>query len=110
LRPRPDARNDARPRRKPGARRNARRRYLTRHQREQKGWNEPAIADAVALPVRKIKRLKLLAPSLPMLEVKAAGNMPTGDQLRTMVAAAVDGRYMINIASFFGRAAGMAAE
>jgi ParB family chromosome partitioning protein len=55
---------------------------------EQKGWNEPAIADAFALPMRTIKRLKLLAHlHPPMLDVMAAGNMPSEDQLRTIAAA-----------------------
>jgi len=55
---------------------------------EQNGWNEPAIADALALPVRTIKRLKLLAHlHPPMLDVMAAGNMPSEDQLHTIAAA-----------------------
>ena len=55
---------------------------------EQQGWNEQAIADALALPVRTIKRLKLLAHlHPPMLDVMATGNMPTEDQLRTIAAA-----------------------
>jgi ParB family transcriptional regulator, chromosome partitioning protein len=58
---------------------------------EQKGWNEPAIADALALPVRTIKRLKLLAHlHPPMLEVIANGNMPSEDQLRTIAGASRD--------------------
>lgn len=55
---------------------------------EAKGWNEQAIADALALPVRTIKRLKLLAHLLPaMLDCMAAGSMPNEDQLRTIAAA-----------------------
>jgi ParB/RepB/Spo0J family partition protein len=55
---------------------------------EQKGWNEPAIADALALPARTIRRLKLLAHlHPPMLDVMAGGNMPNEDQLRTIAAA-----------------------
>jgi len=55
---------------------------------EQKGWNEPAIADALALPVRTIKRLKLLAHlHPPMLHAIAKGSMPSEDQLRTIAAA-----------------------
>jgi ParB family transcriptional regulator, chromosome partitioning protein len=55
---------------------------------EQQGWNEQAIADALALPVRTIKRLKLLAHlHPPMLDVMATGNMPSEDQLRTIAAA-----------------------
>ena len=56
---------------------------------ERRGWTEQAIADALALPLRTIRRLKLLAqPHPPMLEVIAAGNIPTEDQLRTIAAAA----------------------
>jgi len=55
---------------------------------EQRGWNEPAIADALALPVRTIKRLKLLAHlHPPMLHAIAKGSMPSEDQLRTIAAA-----------------------
>jgi len=58
---------------------------------EQKGWNEPAIADALALPLRTIKRLKLLAHlHPPMLEVIASGNMPSEEQLRTIAGASRD--------------------
>ena len=55
---------------------------------ERQGWNEQAIADALALPVRTVRRLKLLAHlHPPMLEFMAAGSMPSEDQLRTIVAA-----------------------
>ena len=55
---------------------------------EQRGWNEPAIADALALPVRTIRRLKLLAHlHPPMLRAIAKGSMPSEDQLRTIAAA-----------------------
>ena len=55
---------------------------------EQRGWNEPAIADALALPMRTIKRLKLLAHlHPPMLHAIAKGSMPSEDQLRTIAAA-----------------------
>jgi ParB/RepB/Spo0J family partition protein len=58
---------------------------------EKKGWNEQAIADALALPVRTVKRLKLLAHlHPPMLDAIAAGNAPTEDQLRTIAAASRD--------------------
>jgi len=52
------------------------------------GWNEQAIADALALPVRTIRRLKLLA-HLPasMLDVMAAGSNPSEQHLRTIAAA-----------------------
>jgi len=55
---------------------------------EKRGWNEQAIADALNLPVRTIKRLKLLAHiHPPMLDVMAQGSMPTEEQLRTIAAA-----------------------
>jgi ParB/RepB/Spo0J family partition protein len=58
---------------------------------EKKGWNEQAIADALALPLRTVKRLKLLAHlHPPMLDAIAAGSAPTEDQLRTIAAASHD--------------------
>ncbi len=58
---------------------------------EAQGWNEQAIADALALPLRTVKRLKLLAHlHAPMLEVMAVGSMPNEDQLRTIAAASRD--------------------
>ena len=55
---------------------------------EAQGWNEQAIADALALPVRMVRRLKLLAHLHPaMLDVMALGSMPNEDQLRTIAAA-----------------------
>jgi ParB family chromosome partitioning protein len=58
---------------------------------EKNGWNEQAIAAALALPVRTVKRLKLLAHlHPPMLDAIAAGNAPTEDQLRTIAAASRD--------------------
>ena len=55
---------------------------------EKQGWNEQAIADALALPARTVRRLKLLAHLHPaMLDAMAAGNMPNEDQLRTIAAA-----------------------
>src|SRR5271165_971209 len=58
---------------------------------EKKGWNEQAIADALALPLRTVKRLKLLAHlHPPMLEAIAAGSAPSEDQLRTIAAASRD--------------------
>jgi ParB family chromosome partitioning protein len=52
------------------------------------GWTEQGIADALALPVRTIRRLRLLAHLHPaMLDVMAAGGMPNEDQLRTIAAA-----------------------
>jgi ParB/RepB/Spo0J family partition protein len=58
---------------------------------ENKGWNEQSIAEALALPVRTVKRLKLLARlHPPMLDAIAAGSAPTEDQLRTIAAASRD--------------------
>jgi hypothetical protein len=55
---------------------------------EAQGWNEQAIADALALPVRTVRRLKLLAHlHPPMLDVMASGSMPNEEQLRTIAAA-----------------------
>ncbi|MGA9867262.1 MAG: ParB/RepB/Spo0J family partition protein [Acetobacteraceae bacterium] len=58
---------------------------------ESQGWNEEAIAGALALPVRMVKRLKLLAHlHPPMLDFMAKGSMPNEDQLRTIAAATAD--------------------
>jgi ParB/RepB/Spo0J family partition protein len=58
---------------------------------EAQGWSEEAIADALALPVRTVKRLKLLAHLHPaMLDFMAQGSMPNEDQLRTIAAASRD--------------------
>ena len=55
---------------------------------EAQGWNEAAIADALALPPRTVKKLKLLAHLLPaMLDCMAAGSMPADEQLRSIAAA-----------------------
>ena len=55
------------------------------------GWNEQAIADALDLPARTIKRLKLLAHiHPPMLDVMAQGSMPSEEQLRTIAAASLE--------------------
>lgn len=55
---------------------------------EAQGWNEQAVADALALPIRTIRRLRLLANLHPaMLDVMATGSMPNEDQLRTIAAA-----------------------
>jgi ParB family transcriptional regulator, chromosome partitioning protein len=57
-------------------------------QLESQGWNEQAIADALALPLRTVRRLKLLAHLHPaMLDVMALGNMPSEEHLRTIAAA-----------------------
>jgi len=55
---------------------------------EAQGWNEQAIGDALALPLRTVRRLKLLAHLHPaMLDVMALGSMPNEEQLRTIAAA-----------------------
>jgi ParB family chromosome partitioning protein len=58
---------------------------------EAQSWNEQAIADALALPVRTVRRLKLLAHLHPaMLDVMAQGSMPNEEQLRTIAAATAE--------------------
>lgn len=55
------------------------------------GWTEEAIAVALALPVRQIKKLRLLANVLPaMLDHMARGDMPDERQLRTIAGASLD--------------------
>lgn len=55
------------------------------------GWTEEAIAVALALPVRQIRKLRLLANVLPaMLDHMAKGDMPNEGQLRTIASAALD--------------------
>ncbi|QTG17289.1 ParB/RepB/Spo0J family partition protein (plasmid) [Agrobacterium tumefaciens] len=55
------------------------------------GWTEEAIGIALALPVRQIRKLRLLANVLPaMLDHMALGDMPNEQQLRTIAAAALD--------------------
>lgn len=54
-------------------------------------WTEEAIAVALTLPVRQIRKLRLLANVLPaMLDHMAKGDMPSEQQLRTIAAAALD--------------------
>jgi ParB/RepB/Spo0J family partition protein len=54
-------------------------------------WTEEAIAVALALPVRQIRKLRLLANVLPaMLDQMAKGDMPNEQQLRTIAAASLD--------------------
>jgi ParB family chromosome partitioning protein len=54
-------------------------------------WTEEAIGVALALPVRQIRRLRLLANVLPaMLDHMAKGDMPDERQLRTIAAASLD--------------------
>ncbi|MGF6175464.1 ParB/RepB/Spo0J family partition protein [Ensifer sp. 4252] len=55
------------------------------------GWTEEAIAVALALPVRQIRKLRLLANVLPaLLDQMAKGDMPNEQQLRTIAAASLD--------------------
>ena len=55
------------------------------------GWTEEAIAVALALPARQIRKLRLLANILPaMLEQMAKGDMPEERQLRVIAAASLD--------------------
>jgi hypothetical protein len=50
--------------------------------------DEQAIADALALPLRTVRRLKLLAHLHPaMLDVMAQGRMPSEEHLRTIASA-----------------------
>ncbi|MGH7117535.1 MAG: ParB/RepB/Spo0J family partition protein, partial [Acetobacteraceae bacterium] len=57
----------------------------------QQSWTEQAIADALALPIRTVKRLKLLAHlHPPMLDAIARGDMPKEEQLRTIAAGTLD--------------------
>ena len=58
---------------------------------EQQGWNEEAIANALALPKRTVLKLKLLG-SLhpPMLDFMAKGSMPGEEQLRTIANAPLE--------------------
>lgn len=55
------------------------------------GWTEEAIAVALALSVRQIRKLRLLANVLPaMLDHMAKGDMPNESQLRTIAAASLE--------------------
>lgn len=55
------------------------------------GWTEEAIAVALALPIRQIRKLRLLANVLPaMLDAMAKGDMPNEQQLRTIAAASLE--------------------
>lgn len=58
---------------------------------EAQGWNDQAISDALAQPVRTVRRLKLLAHiHPPMLDVMARGDMPNEEQLRTIAGASIE--------------------
>ncbi len=55
------------------------------------GWTEEAIGVALALPVRQIRKLRLLANVLgSMLDHMALGDMPNEQQLRTIAAASLE--------------------
>ncbi|WP_230646856.1 ParB/RepB/Spo0J family partition protein [Bradyrhizobium sp. Leaf401] len=55
------------------------------------GWTEEAIGVALTLPVRQIRKLRLLANALPiMLDHMAKGDMPDERQLRTIASASLD--------------------
>jgi ParB/RepB/Spo0J family partition protein len=55
------------------------------------GWTGEAIGIALALPVRQIKKLRLLANVLPaMLDHMAKGDMPNEQQLRAIASANLD--------------------
>lgn len=55
------------------------------------GWTEEAIGVALALTVRQIRKLRLLANVLPaMLDHMAKGDMPNEQQLRAIAAANLD--------------------
>ena len=55
------------------------------------GWTEEAIGVALALPVRQIRKLRLLANVLPaMLDQMVLGDMPNEQQLRTIASASLD--------------------
>ena len=54
-------------------------------------WTEEAIATALALPVRTLRKLRLLAQILPaMLDQMARGDMPSEGWLRAIAAASPD--------------------
>jgi ParB family chromosome partitioning protein len=55
------------------------------------GWTEEAIALALTLQVRQVRKLRLLANVLPaMLDQMALGDMPSEQQLRTIASASVE--------------------
>lgn len=54
-------------------------------------WTEEAIAIALALTVRRVRQLRLMANVLPaMLDHMAKGDMPNEQQLRTIASASLD--------------------
>lgn len=63
-------------------------RAIDKLEKQNPQWNEQAVADSLALPVRTVRRLKLLANiHAPMLDAMARGDMPSEEQLRTIAAA-----------------------
>jgi ParB family chromosome partitioning protein len=55
------------------------------------GWTEEGIAIALALPLRRIKQLRLFANVLPaMLDQFAKGDLPNEQQLRIIASASLD--------------------
>lgn len=55
------------------------------------GWTEEAIGIALSLPVRQVRKLRLLANVLPaMLDHMALGDIPNEQQLRTIASASID--------------------
>jgi len=55
------------------------------------GWTEEAIGVALTLPVRQIRKLRLLANVLPaMLDQMALGDMPREQELRTIASASLE--------------------
>ncbi|MCB8882914.1 ParB/RepB/Spo0J family partition protein [Acidisoma cellulosilytica] len=60
-------------------------------QLEDLGWNEQSIADALALTVRIVRRVKLLAHiHEPMLGAMTRGRMPSEDELRLIANASLE--------------------
>jgi ParB/RepB/Spo0J family partition protein len=52
---------------------------------EEQGWNEQAVSDALAVPLRAVRKLKLLGGlHPPMLDFMAKGSMPNEEQLRSI--------------------------
>ncbi|MFZ1427778.1 MAG: ParB/RepB/Spo0J family partition protein, partial [Geminicoccaceae bacterium] len=61
------------------------------HELEQAGWNAEAIAVTLALPLRTIRKLKLLASiPPPMLDHIAQGELPNERELRLIVNASLE--------------------
>ena len=54
------------------------------------GWSEDAIGVAFSMPVRTIRKLRLLASILPAMLDRMAHDLPREDELRKIAAAALD--------------------